>query len=78
MLAGCEGQGPNDDGECRATEDEVAPLLGNGLVITFLEDTRGRVLSANYLVVGHNESTDQSSDDHDLVDEKCEEYRRPR
>ena len=75
MLACSYCEGPGDDSKCRAAEDEVGPLRESVSDHTCREDKQ--VLRANYLVIGHDESTDQPSDDHYLVDEESEEYRRP-
>ena len=76
VLACSYGEGPSDDRERRAAEDEVGPLRGRWSVSVLFRGNR-KVLGARYLVIGHHESTDQSGDDHDLVDEEGEENRRP-
>ena len=71
MLACGYGEGPEDDCQCGATEDEVGPL---GEIVS---NRTFQVPGATCLVIGHHESTDQPGDDHDLVDEESEQNRRP-
>lgn len=64
MFARSPCQGPCDDKESTAAKDEVAPLQ------RFRLQYRQLGLQVSYLVGGSYKGTNQSGDDHDLVNDK--------